>query len=64
MLTRKARKVGTSMVLSIPSNIVELFGIKEGDLLKISLTDAATITLEKYVELKKEEATELLGNSL
>jgi antitoxin component of MazEF toxin-antitoxin module len=36
MLTRKVRKVGSSLVITIPSQIAEVYGIDEG--MDISIT--------------------------
>jgi AbrB family looped-hinge helix DNA binding protein len=37
MLTRKVRKVGTSLVVTIPSQIAEAYGYDEGEELEIKV---------------------------
>ena len=53
MLIRKARKVGRSMVLTLPSQIVKMLDISERTLMKIEKKDD-TIIIKKHVELRPE----------
>ena len=50
MIIRKARRVGSSIVATLPAVIVESFGIKEGDLLGIEIMSNTKISIRKYVE--------------
>lgn len=46
MLERKVRKVGSSLVVTIPSHLAEAYGISEGMMLSIRPVDMGKIMLE------------------
>ena len=50
MLIRKARKVGSSIVISLPANILDAFGIQEGDRLDVLIIDNMTIGIQKHMD--------------
>ena len=43
MLTRKIRRVGSSLIISLPSQICEAFDISEGDIAEIVITESKII---------------------
>lgn len=43
MLTRKVRKVGTSLVVTLPSQACKAFNIEEGDEVKIEINNERLI---------------------
>jgi len=49
MLIRKARLVGSSVVLTLPSQLIELFNIKDGDMMAFSYENGR-ILIDKVVE--------------
>ena len=51
MLIRKVRRVGRSVVLTLPSQIVKMLDISEKTLMKIEMKDE-TIIINKHVELR------------
>jgi antitoxin component of MazEF toxin-antitoxin module len=54
MLTRKARKVGTSIVLTLPSQLVELFDIQDGEEMFFSY-EKGRIIIERVLENDSEK---------
>jgi antitoxin component of MazEF toxin-antitoxin module len=46
MLERKVRKVGSSLVITIPSHLAEAYGISEGMMLSIKPIGMGKIALE------------------
>lgn len=48
VLTRKTRASGTSLVITIPSQIVELYNISQGDLIEIIPVDEGEIKIKKH----------------
>jgi len=48
VLTRKTRASGTSLVVTIPSQIVELYNINQGDLIEIIPLNNGEIRIKKY----------------
>lgn len=46
-LTRKVRKVGSSLIITIPSHLADAYGIKEGSHLHITASKDGKIILEK-----------------
>jgi len=54
MLTRKARIVGSSIVLTLPSQLVELFNIKDGDDMTFSY-ESGRIIIDKVIENDTEK---------
>lgn len=46
MLERKVRKVGSSLVVTIPSHLAEAYGISEGMMLSIKPVSMGKIMLE------------------
>ena len=54
MLTRKARIVGSSIVLTLPSQLVELFNIKDGDDMTFSY-ESGRIIIDKAIENDTEK---------
>jgi len=46
-LVRKTRVSGTSIVVTIPSQIIEAYNIKNGDLLEIIPSEDETIIIKK-----------------
>ena len=55
-LTRKTRLSGTSLVVNIPSQIVEAYGIQSGDHVEIIPLDNGEIKIKKIEDNGKEEA--------
>ncbi|MBN1280549.1 MAG: AbrB/MazE/SpoVT family DNA-binding domain-containing protein [Candidatus Thermoplasmatota archaeon] len=53
-LTRKIRVEGNSIVVTIPSQIVEAYGIKHGDLLEITPLEQGTILMKKLPQTGTE----------
>jgi len=49
-LTRKTRASGKSIVITIPSQIVEAYDIKNGDFLEITPLEHGTILIKKTRE--------------
>jgi antitoxin component of MazEF toxin-antitoxin module len=47
-LTRKTRASGTSLVITIPSQIVKLYDINQGDLIEIIPLNNAEIKIKKH----------------
>ena len=47
-LTRKTRASGTSLVITIPSQIVELYNINQGDLIEIIPINNGEIRIKKH----------------
>jgi antitoxin component of MazEF toxin-antitoxin module len=47
MLERKVRRVGSSLVITLPSHLAEAYGITEGMMLSIRPIAMGKITLEK-----------------
>jgi len=56
-LTRKTRVSGKSIVVALPSQIVEAYNIKQGDLLEIIPSQDETIVIRKttIASSKQEE---------
>jgi antitoxin component of MazEF toxin-antitoxin module len=50
MLTRKARKVGSSLVVTIPSQMAEFYDIVDGTMLEIIFTKQGEFTVKKIKE--------------
>ncbi|MFH1101065.1 MAG: AbrB/MazE/SpoVT family DNA-binding domain-containing protein [Methanobacteriota archaeon] len=46
-LTRKTRKSGKSILITLPSQIVEAYDIRNGDLLEITPVEYGTILVKK-----------------
>lgn len=51
-LTRKTQASGKSIVITLPSQIVKAYDIKNGDLLEITTLKEGTILIKKPQELK------------
>jgi len=49
MLSRKARFVGSSMVITIPSQLAEIYGIEAGDKLNIMSRDTGILIRKRKV---------------
>ena len=47
MLRVKIRKVGTSLVVSLPAQIMSVYNIEEGDYFKFEITKSGTFELTK-----------------
>ena len=56
-LTRKTRESGSSLVVTIPSQIVEAFDINCGDLVEIIPVKSGEIRVKKIQEKIKKEGT-------
>jgi len=50
MLRRKIRRVGNSLVFSMPSQILEALEIKDGDHVIIKIIDDLTVCIQKYMK--------------
>ena len=46
MLTRKVRKVGSSLVVTIPSQLAEVYGIDEGTEVEIALIQPGKMMIQ------------------
>ena len=50
MLLRKVRKVGSSLVISMPTHILDAFEIKNKDRVVITVINYNTIGIQKYIK--------------
>jgi len=48
-LVRKVRKIGSSLTITFPSHVAQMFDIKEGDWMEYTLVEDKKIVLEKKV---------------
>ena len=46
-LTRKVRRVGSSLMVTFPSHIAQAFDIEEGDMLEYTIIDNTKFMVEK-----------------
>jgi len=49
-LVRKVRKIGSSLTITVPSHVAQMFDIKEGDWMEYTLVENKKIVLEKKAD--------------
>lgn len=55
MLTVKARKVGSSLVVTVPAHIAEAYDFNDGDILNFRISNDYHGVMLSYTKAKKEK---------